>query len=394
MTRRLIPDVPEAALYPPDGAWMARTDLQTTRLLGYSRLNLDAVTGHFMGLFGRQPCLRHAATATPEILSFLTDAGLVIKEDMRLYRTEEEAVAAANTLLREGYRFIAPYPQPAGLYPEDAPVVPTALWYRLNAKARMSDLVAADHLAPRQTIADPAGLRAPVYLKAGGDVVTGWGYTVRYCETSQQINDALDWFATLGAADDLIAEEAMDVVTCWCAHIGCSDDTTYYLGAAEQTFAAPGQQDGSVIDPDRALPLAGQKLVLAAGEAARAMGYRGIAALDVGVTTNGRLIAFDPNFRVNASTSQVLLHHAAVQARALRVSQLVAGACDLPLAEVLARLEGPVRDGWFVPTRLLDGALLPAAEGTSLWTGFVLGLDREEAAARNHTLSEMMRAEG
>lgn len=394
MTRRLLPTAPASALYPADGAWMARTDLHTTRLLGYTPLNLDAVTGLLIGVFGCQPSLRHVSTVTPEILDFMSTAGLVIEEDVRVYRTQDEAFAAARGILDDGFRFIAPYPVPSGLYPEGSEVVPAPLYYRLNAKVNMPDLVDAAYLAPRQAVADAANLLAPVYLKAGGGIATGWGYAVRYCETPGEIEDAVAWFDAQGAGKDLIAEDAMDVSTCWCAHIGCSDDETRYLGAAEQTFSAPAQQLGSVIDPDRALPEVGQKVAVAAGERARRMGYRGIAALDIGLTRDGRCIAFDPNFRINASTTQILLHGAAVNNGPLRVSQSIAGASALPISEIIARLDQSKSEGWFVPTRLLDASLLPAAEGKSLWTGFVLGVDRHDAAARASALTKTMNAVG
>ncbi|MCT2541108.1 hypothetical protein [Sedimentimonas flavescens] len=386
----LVPSVSQDVLYPADAAWMARTDLKTTRLLGYTDVNIDSVTGVTIGILGRQPSVRHASMVTDEILEFLGNARLSVEEDMRVYRSENEAIAAARSLIAEGYRLFSPYPLPAGLYPDDASVVPAPLWYRLNAKARMSELFPAEHLAPRQIVNDNSNIAPPVYLKAGGAAVTGWAYAVRYCETQEEIEGALKWFHEAGAAADLVAEDALNVITCWCAHVGCSDTETVYLGAAEQTFSAPARQTGSIIDAARDFPEAGRRIVRAAGEKARQLGYRGIAAFDVGLTDDGRLIAFDPNFRVNASTTQVLLHEAATRGTAWSTSQSVGGPTLLPISEIMARLDGPSREGWFVPTRLLDATLLDAAKGNSLWTGFVLGKDRQETADRGAALAGML----
>ena len=384
---------PIDALYPADAAWMARTDKTTTRLLGYSDVNIESVTSLMLGVLGRQPSVRHVSSVTTEILDFLSSCGLVIEEDMRVYRTADEAIKEARALNAAGFRFMSPYPVPAGLYPEAASIVPSPLWYRLNAKSRLSDLVDQQFLAPRRIILPESKIETPVYLKAGGPAVTGWGYAVRYCENDAEVKDALAWFQEMGADADLVAENAMDVTTCWCAHIACSDEQTYYLGAAEQLFSAPAKQSGSVIDAARGFPEAGRKIVLSAGEKARALGFRGIAALDIGQLVDGRLLVFDPNFRINASTVQILFHDAAVAGTNWSVSQSAGGSSLLPMTEIISRLESPTREGWFVPTRLLDAALLPATRGASIWTGFVLGTNRAEAMNRCAALTEILASE-
>ena len=393
MKRRLGHHAPVDALYPPDAAWMARTDKATTRLLGYNDVNIESVTGLLLGVLGRQPSVRHLSSVTTEILDFLSSSGLVIEEDMHVYRTGDEATKLARALNAAGFRFMSPYPVPAGLFPEAASVVPPSLWYRLNAKSRLSDLVEQKFLAPRRVIRPQSKIEAPVYLKAGGAAVTGWGYAVRFCESDAEIKEALDWFHDMGAEEDLVAEDAMSVETCWCTHVACSDGQTHYLGAAEQVFSAPARQSGSVIDAARGLPEAGRQIVLSAGEKARAFGFRGIAALDIGQTADGRLIVFDPNFRINASTAQVLFHDAAVAGTNWSVSQSAGGSSSLPMTEIISRLDGPVREGWFAPTRLLDAALLPATDGASLWTGFVLGADRAETIKRCAVLPEALAGE-
>lgn len=390
MTRRLVPTFGKGVLYPEDAAWMARTDRQITRLLGYTDFNVDAVTGKFLGFFGQQPSVRHISSVTPEILSYLSGAGLVIEEDMRVFRTADEALVAAQSLVQEGFRFLAPYPLPAHLFDDAACVVPSTLWYRLNAKVRLGDLVDQRNLAPRRVVTASDAITPPVYLKAGGAAVTGWGYAVRHCETAEDVDAAMQWFRDNDAENDLLAEQVLDVATCWCANFCCSDDATHYLGAAEQTFSAAGKQSGSVIDLANPLPLAGRDIVCAAGETARQLGFRGMAALDIGLTRDNNFIVFDPNFRVNASTPQILLHDVAAEGHAWPVSQSASGMTGLPMSELIARLEETSRAGWFVPTQLLDGALLPAAKGQSCWGGFVMGTDREEADARRQKLSDLL----
>ncbi len=369
---------------------MARTDLHTTRLLGFTDLNIDSVTGLYLGLFGTQPTVRHVSSVTPNILDFMARSGLVIDEDIRPYRSAEEAEQAARALIKAGYRMMSPYPLPTQTCPDTSSIVPSALYYRLNDKTKLGDLVDREHLAPRKILTRGQPVQPPVYLKAGGAAVTGWGYAVRYCETAEDVDAAYTWFKHIDADEHLIAEEAQNVVSCWCAHVVCSDKETRYAGATEQVFSAPGKQSGNVIDEQNLLPEAGIEVVKSAGERARNMGFRGIAALDVGVTEDQRCVAFDPNFRSNASTSQAFLHSRAVEETNCTVSRSATGKCGLPMQEIISRLEGPVSERWFVPTRLLDAALLPAAEGASIWGGFVLGRNREDSERRASAIAQLL----
>lgn len=74
-----MPSAKVELLYPADAAFMARSDLHQTRLLGYQPLNVESVTSLLLGILGTLPSVRHRAGATDEILSFLTDAGLPIQ---------------------------------------------------------------------------------------------------------------------------------------------------------------------------------------------------------------------------------------------------------------------------------------------------------------------------
>jgi hypothetical protein len=380
-------------LFPENAAFMARSDLYQTRLLGYKPLNIDAVTTLLMGVLGNRSTVRHRSCATDEILSFLTDSGLRIYEDMHLFETGDEAEAFADRLVNQGKKLFWPYPLKEARFADDAHLVSPTLWAQLNSKERLGDLVSIDALPERCVI--PLEqlardfLEKPVYLKAAGVAATGWGYSVRYVCSDDDIETARADFDSQGVARILV-EEAIDVATCWCASLGVSDVGVTYLGAAEQTFVAHGRQAGSIIDPDLAFPSKGVALALEVVETAWRRGFRGVCGLDIGLSHDGRMFVFDPNFRFNSSTTQVLLHTSASARSELRVSAAFNGLSTRPMAEILALIAGPVADGWFVPTRLLDETLLEAAKGTSLCTGFVMGRTRIEAQAHASRLVDML----
>jgi hypothetical protein len=371
---------------------MARTDLEQTRMLGYTPLNLDAVTTLLLGLLGTRATVRHICGTTDEILGCLTEAGLSITEEIHRYETGAEAEALAERLIAEGRKLFWPYPLRAGRFADEAHLVPPALWARLNSKTALPDLVPPEALAPRQshvTGALPGDIPLPAFLKAGGEHATGWGYAVHHCATPAQVAQARTAFLAQ-SIDTVIVEAAMPLHRCWCVNLSVLPDTVQLLGAAEQTFSAPARQSGSVIDPDTPYPEAGHALALSVADAARRQGFLGICGLDIGQTDDGRLIVFDPNFRVNSSTPQILLHRAAAARSGLPVSLSFSGRTQGAMSRLIARIKGPIADGWFVPTRLLDAALLPAADGINLCTGFVMAETRAAAEARSRDLQTLL----
>lgn len=390
--KQLTPVVAPDAFLPSDAAWMVRTDLHQTRMLGYTPFNLDAVTTTMLGVLGQRPTVRHVSGVTDDILSFLEDAGLVLQEDIRRYETGVEAEAIADQLVADGWRLFWPYPLRAGRFDDAAHVVAPDLWERLNDKVLLPQIVPEHALAPRQVV-DAAELdgcaQPPLYVKAGGGGATGWGYAVHYCPDAEAVQAAGASLSAKGV-ETVIVEAALDVTTCWCVNLSLTASGVTYIGAAEQLFEAPARQTGSIIDPLNALPQAGVDLALTVGETARALGFRGPCGLDIGKLTDGRLIVFDPNFRFNASTLQCMLHDAASERSGLPVSVSFAAKSTLPVKEMLGRARRAVEDGWFVPNRVIDAMLLAAADSANYMSGFILAENREQAAAKSAKLEAMI----
>lgn len=363
-------------LLPADAAWMARSDLQQTRMLGYQEVTLDSVTGLGLGLMGCQPAVRHVATVSDPILELIALAGHRIEEDTLRYESGEEAHAHARRLIRLGYRLCSPWPLPEGAYRDENLLVPLPLWRRLNGKEHLHELVAPEHLPARQVLGLEAARQLrwsePLWLKVANEEATGYGYGVRFCETLTAYQSALSELHLLSGAPNFLLETHVPVVRSWCASFSVSDDRTTYLGCAEQLFERPGHQSGSLIDNGRMPTGNVQALVVSIGEKARARGYRGLAGCDLGQAEDGRLVVFDPNFRMNASTSQVVFHGLLAHSGQPVVSRSVNLKTPKPFADLVPLLREWIGAGRFVPTRLLDAALLPAAQGRSFVTGFVV----------------------
>jgi hypothetical protein len=390
---RIAPSLPADRLYPRNAAYMARTTLEQTRLTGYQPHNLDTVTTQMMGLLNGHAAVRHRSGVTQETLALFDRAGVHVKEDVRLYESAEEAERHADDLIAEGHKLFWPYPLRERRFPDDAHVVSPSVWKFLNTKQALDWLVPAANLAPRR-IARPAELAGsaferPVFVKVADGVPNGGGFAVRYCADYAGWDGALAWFQARGA-EAVVVEEALSVQTCWCAAIAVGVSETTYLGAAEQLFSAPGRQSGSVIDATNLLPPEGATLAVLAGEAARKQGFIGLAGLDIGLTSDARLVVFDPNFRINASTAQVMLHDSAARRGGFSASASVQIVTPVPFSQIFGRLRSPIDDGWFVPTRLVDGALLSTAEGRSMCSGFVLGRNRKSAVSAKGKIERIL----
>lgn len=380
----LLPALSPDQLYPVNAAYMARTNLFETRMLGYNDLQLDTVTSVLMGVLNGRASVRHEGGAGNEVLDLFLRAGIQVEEESHLYQTESEARTCANRLFKTGHQFFGPYPLPDGDYPDSAHLVNPDLYRRLNTKQNLSQLVSQEHLTAQKVMThdmlDAYQFSGVICLKAAGNAATGWGYAVFPCLDEVALMAAKAWFSERKKdIPAVLIEEWIDVERCWCVGLAISDIQTVCFGGAEQVFSAPGKQSGSIVDSDLCFPVAGVSLAVHAGEVARRLGFRGIAGLDIGRSTDGRFILFDPNFRLAASTSQLLFHPAAAARSGLAVSQSFQVSPSGKFDDLAQKLHGPIDEGWFVPTRFFNGEKHPLSNGKHLVTGFVMGLDREAA---------------
>lgn len=391
----LRPALSAAQLYPENAVFMARTNLFETRMLGYTALQLDSATSILMGLLNGLSTVRHEATYSGDILDLFRRAGIEIDEDLHLYRTEREARICAEQLIDAGKKLFWPYPPPAGYYPDSAQLVSPDLYRFLNAKQNLPKLVPPEHLAPRRMLSHEQ-LAAfapdlPVCLKAAGDAATGWGFAVFHCPDRTAFDKAREWFAAhRESVPAVLMEQWLELRYCWCVGVAVGSDDTVCFGGAEQIFHAPAKQVGSQIDPERDLPPEAVMLAIKAGEVARGLGFRGVAGFDIGLSMDGRLILFDPNFRIASSTPQILFHQSAVARCGLPVSRSFQATPTGPFNETAARLHAPIDQGWFVPLRLLNGDRHPLSGGKHIITGFVLGMDQEAATLNAKRLQALL----
>ena len=217
----LDPDI--SRFLPKEAVFAARTDLSQIRLLGLNEVNADTMTLSLFGLLGRMQTIRHMSGVTDEILGFLSDADLNIEEQILPFDNKTKAVDLARLKIKQGHRIFQIYPFPQGTYQRSALIVPPALWYDLNSKAKLRELVPEEHLASRR-IGSSADLRhsgftGPAWLKLGGPAATGFGHGVRRCVDKKSFLEAIDAIELLGRGQKIVVEDDVPITESWCANI-------------------------------------------------------------------------------------------------------------------------------------------------------------------------------
>lgn len=389
MTAPLRPPATLDALHPPRTALAGRTGAGCFAWVTQKAQALDSVVGQPLAVAGEMPLLCHASATGPAARALLAAAGLTIAPRAEPYHDEASARAILRRWRDEGLKLAAIYPLPDDWVPLDAHLVHPDLLARLNSKAHLGALVPPDFCPERVALAR-AGIGQAMTLFPGEAVVlkvstaigNGAGVDVFICPDATARAAALASLAQEQRPfDGLVVERHERFATIWCAGFAILDEGVRWLGASRHLVGENGLQAGNVMGDGPPLPDAGRDAILALAARAGALGYRGLAGCDIGLTEDGRLLIFDLNFRLNASTPLLLLQGAtaARSGRPVAVSAYLTS--PLPEADLVRRLLPAVESGQLVPTRVLDHSLLAGGSDHRAITGFVAGDDVADCQA-------------
>ena len=366
-------------LYPPQTVFAPRSTWDVLQMIQNQPFQVDSMTGVTVAVMGDMPLVCHQNTVTPLILDFFREAGLEPPARIDTYETEEEAVTIARKHCESGKKLAYVYQPPPSLRDNGSLLVPVSLYTYLNDKFNLARLVESEY-QPRHQLLSADRLDElfdflpgrEIFIKACRDGGNGAGRDVYYCPDAACRKDTAE---LLHLQKEVLTgvrlEEAADVDDCWCLSFAAGKSGIRYLGAATQLFDRPAKQTGSRIDPESLPP---DFIVAIAAQIARRgnrMGYQGIAGFDIGLSPSGQAFVFDLNFRLCASTPQVLLHEAAAARAGARISQSWSRICKVALAPVLERIRRYSQESVFVPIRLYEATV--ASGGQSVITGMVLG---------------------
>lgn len=365
-------------LYPERSFFAPRTVMDRMRWVTDESFRLDALTGGPIVVMGDMPLICSRQVASSLILDFFCQSGLTPARNLMLFETEADSVALARDCISRGYKLACIYPAPLDLQADPSLVVPLALYNWLNDKANLSRLVDERYL-PRYQVIETGRLPdlrdvfsgTPLFIKACYPGASGGGKDVWYCTDPTGIAAALSCLDEgKEGLSGVRVEQALDIALSWCLSLSILDEGVRYVGAAMQLFGRPGKQSGSRIDPDRMPPDALVNIARSIASRARDLGFRGVAGFDLGVTSEGRPYVFDLNFRIAASTPQILLHGQATARVNARISESWNVMIRGELSPALHRIAPFAHNGSFVPIRLYEGT--PISQNRSIITGMIV----------------------
>jgi len=373
-----------AALHPPNTAYAPCSSTKEAARVYQEEWRSESITGVVMTCLGRMPAMCHRNVATEAAMDFFRLAGIEPPSQLRTYASDDEALTLARRFAADGLRLATIYPHIEPVRGLNAALVDPALYDWLNDKRNLEHLCPAAFTPKRRVLnrdcvpnLQPSEQDYPLIAKGAVAGANGSGEDVRFCKNEKDLAAFLSWFADIPVFNALILEEAIPFTATWCMNYAVLDREIHWLGGAEQLFSSPAEQSGSCIDPALQPPAEAIDIGKDICAAAQAMGYRGIAGLDMCVDEDGRVYFFDLNFRLASSTCFILLSSAMEDQNLVGLT--VGGEFQGPISDVLPGLADLARAGRFVPLRLYEGTTSKVADAPGVVSGFVRGEDRDAA---------------
>lgn len=343
---------------------------------------LNALTGGQLTLAGEMTVLCSRGVSTPPALQLLRDAGLPIPSHLYKFSTGAEHLDQLRILSKSGRRIVLNHSHPIGDLPVESCWIPLKLLNYLNNKANLEELVPDAHVPERnlytvgQLRANVDNFKFPVVIKAAVNETSGGGVDVRICRNRADF-DRLP--AEFCAAEKLVVEEYLSICRNLCLNYALmADGQVVYCGCAEQVSDEQGIYRGNWLDSDLGLP----ELVLTLGDHIAdkgvASGYYGFLGIDVAILPDGRVMAFDLNFRANGSTTALLFSNSIVCHTGKTVMRLRSWRSRIGYRHLLKIAYSLLQSGSFLPLWSYDPRADGLRESEARLGGLMIGFTREE----------------
>lgn len=318
---------------------------------------LDSLTGGQLAIAGGMPVVCSEGFNSPAGLELMASAGLEPAPHRVHYRAGEELAALSGALSACDGKLVVQHAFPDGALSADRFWIDPLLLRRLNNKALLGELVRADNVLRRETVDradyfEAAEPRLPMVIKVVSDQSNGGGSGVAVCRTAEDWRGAARRFA---GCETVVVEAFVEIARNPCLNFAVMPaGDVRFLGFADQDVTAEGKHRGNWIALGSSLPKSVIEVAAQPVRRAAALGYRGIAGIDVALTPPGETYVLDLNFRVNASTPAILLAPAIAEKRGGGVMHFRRIAGPDRADDLAAALTPHVEDGRIVPLNLFD----------------------------------------
>lgn len=352
----------------------------------------DAAVSPYVSITGGSTLICPRASVTLEARSLVTGAGLPWPEQTLTYSTAEEYGQILRDCAALGRRLVFQHAHPADPEVDDLYWVPRQLLTLLNDKAELTRFVPVENCPPRRVMT--AGEAAALPLTPGITMVfkgstpmsTGSGGAVVIARDEAQVRSI---GTSLGGCERVVVEEFQVFTRTLCVNWAADyTGAVHFIGSADQIVSAEGVYQGSWIGPDFEPPEPALALGREIMRRAVELGYVGFAGFDMGILPDGRVLVFDLNFRLCASTTALLWFPEAQNRMGPECHARVMGISSSGTFQELCRTAHQLAvDGIYLPFGAFDPSRSVWLGRRPAVRGAVIGRNRAETEARCEALS-------
>jgi len=377
-----------------DIVYCQRISPTACRWLPFEAPSMDMMTGGSLSITGEMPHVCSAAVSTPKALQLLKDAGLPVPgKDLFRYRDKGDYIRLLRELSRKGKKVAAQYLHDGSELPVSNCWIPPAVHSFVNNKANLGAMVDACCL-PRRAIVPFTGLAGhlsshplPLVVKAVTDESTGAGLDVVICETPCDVRRAEELF---GICEYVVVEEFLQISRNLCLNYAVTPmGETIFLGCAEQLSDRNGLYLGNWLGDGIEAPAEAVEIGARVVMKGFNLGYFGLVGIDMAVLNDGRIMVFDLNFRINGSTTPLLLAKSVMATFGrplIRVDRFVGTGAYQEMIDVVY---GEMGKGKLVPVASYDPEAGGYPAGQPRLIAMVLGETRDEVDEYKRELEGM-----
>ncbi|MDD2337664.1 MAG: ATP-grasp domain-containing protein [Geobacteraceae bacterium] len=327
--------------------------------LPFDDMRKDTMTGGALSITGDMPHICSAAVSTPAAMQLIKDAGLPVPgKDLLRYTDKEDYIRLLQVLSRTGKKVAAQYLHDESELPEANCWIQPSLISFVNNKANLKALVDDGYL-PRRAIVPFAELTSylsryplPNVVKAVTEEPTGAGLDVIICETAADVSRAEKVF---GVCAFVVVEEFLHIARNLCLNYAVtSEGEIIFLGCAEQICTRNGVYLGNWLGKNIEAPPEAVSVGRQIVQKGFTLGYSGLVGIDMAVLADGRIMVFDLNFRINGSTTPLLLARSAMETYGQPLIKLDRFVGTSTYRDMLDIIYGQLGKGKFVPIASYD----------------------------------------
>lgn len=264
----------------------------------------DIITGRDFISMNSFKYICHENVNQEEASQIFNSIDLPIPKTILRYNDKKNYEDLLASLISKGEKFILQYPHTKEKIISDSSHIDPSIILYLSDKANLTKLVDEAHVPRNFSQNSNENIRFPCVLKAMDGKPTAGGYGVRICQNRNDYEKALNYFGD----SQYFIEQYIHSVENICLQFFCDiNGTITYLGATDQIIDSTGTHKGNIIRQERLVDdkiiEQGYSIMLKAYH----WGYYGYAGFDVLINVERHFYFIDLNFRLNASTTALLL---------------------------------------------------------------------------------------